>query len=246
MEQHERTAHDRCGGWEERKLEDVRCPHQALANLSFEAMLPPVNAIDWIRTARIVAFLLCFAICLPFGAAAQNHPTWPQNSDWDISPWVTGGLGYEHIESFSDGRVWSAGVTIARVITDEFGPNWLRGTVEYGFNLVPVIVFSKPQKVYGGGFDPIVVRWNVNKRRRFARYLEFVAGGIFTTDDVPPGKTSTFNFDLAVGPGVQIAARERQAVDIGLRFRHYSNAGLGAGNPSFNGLQLQLGYHWFK
>jgi hypothetical protein len=73
-----------------------------------------------------------------------------------------------------------------------------------------------------------------------------VAGGIFTTDDVPPGKTSTFNFELAVGPGLQIAARERQAVDIGLRFRHYSNAGLGANNPSFNGLQFQLGYHWFK
>src|SRR6266849_4902604 len=38
----------------------------------------------------------------------------------------------------------------------------------------------------------------------------------------------------------------RQSLDVGCRWLHISNANLGVRNPEFNGVEISLGYHWFK
>jgi hypothetical protein len=48
------------------------------------------------------------------------------------------------------------------------------------------------------------------------------------------------------GSGVVIAARQAQAFEIGCRRWHISDANLGTRNPEFNGIQVSLGWHWFK
>lgn len=203
-----------------------------------------LHALNGTRTGFYVLSLI---LCLIPGVAAQT-PTgdWPRNGNWDAAVWASGATGYERHQSFSDGQVWMAGVRLSRVLTDEIGPRWFRGNLEYGFDLVPVLVASKPQTIYGAGFDPIVLRYNFHRRRRFALYLEFAGGGFLTAGNFPPGNTSTFNFAPKAGSGIQLRTGHRQALDIGLRYCHYSNAELGTRNPAFNGLQVVIGYHWFR
>jgi hypothetical protein len=71
-------------------------------------------------------------------------------------------------------------------------------------------------------------------------------GTAFTTKNVPPGRTDNFNFTATAGPGVMIYTRSGQALTIALRYWHLSNANLGVANPSFNTLQIMLGYTWVK
>jgi hypothetical protein len=100
--------------------------------------------------------------------------------------------------------------------------------------------------VYGGGFDPLVLRWNFRRARRLARYAEVVGGAVITTSNVPLGDTSAFNFVAKVILGGQIRIAERQSLDLGVGYWHLSNAFLSSYNPSLNGFHLSLGYHWYK
>jgi lipid A 3-O-deacylase PagL len=195
--------------------------------------------------------MLCLVICLTVTVAAQAPPamrpdSWPMNGQWDFSIWGSTATGYEHIRSLGDGQISTAGFTLSRVISDEMGPGWCRGRLQYGFSLVPILAVSAPHGFFGGGFDPVVLRWNFDRRGRVAPYAEASGGAIITTRTFPYGDSSNFNFAAAVGPGLQVATGKRQALDLGIRYRHYSNAFLGTFNPSFNGVQFLVGFHWFK
>ena len=186
-------------------------------------------------------------LILVFHAAhAQEFPE-NQKGTWDVSPWIAGATGEETTNSFAQARIWSAGVFFGRVITGEVGRGWLRGNLEYGFNVVPVFVQTKIQTVHGGGFDPAILRWNSSHHtRRVAPYIELGGGAVATTSNLPPGATSSFNFMARGGGGVHVFTRKRQSLDIACRWWHISNANLGLQNPEFNGVQVSLGYHWFK
>ena len=91
---------------------------------------------------------------------------------------------------------------VGKVVTGEVGTSWLRGNLEYGFNLVPIFVTSKTERVYGGGFEPVVVRWISNHQfGRVAPYIELAGGTLFTTSNLPPGDTSSLNFTARGGGG---------------------------------------------
>jgi hypothetical protein len=165
---------------------------------------------------------------------------------WDIGIWIAGATGEEDRDSLTQAQVCIASLYAGRPITEQAGKSFLRGNLEYGFNVIPVFVTSRPHLIYGGGFEPIVLRWNFRRFGRFIPYIELAGGGLFTNSNFPAGNTSNFNFTTRGGGGVHIFAKRRQSWDIGLRFLHISNANLGDKNPQFNGLQVIFGYHWFK
>lgn len=102
-------------------------------------------------------------------------------------------------------------------------------------------------RVRGGGFDPVILRWNSSLHTaRVAPYIELSGGGVATTANLPPGNTSTFNFMAKAGGGIYLPAGDRHSLNIAFQWSHISNANLGARNPEFNGLQLRLGYRWYK
>lgn len=181
-------------------------------------------------------------------APAQEHvhPV-AQKGTWDISVWAAGATGEEQTDSFTEARIWTAGVFIGRMLTDEIGHGWRRGALEYGFDVAPLFVTSKNQRVHGGGFDPVILRWNFSQHAtRLAPYIELGGGGVATTSNLPAGDTSSFNFVTRGGGGIHIFTRDRQSLEVGCRWLHISNANLGVRNPEFNGIQVSLGYHWFK
>jgi hypothetical protein len=188
-------------------------------------------------------FILLF---LPTTSWAQaDSPAGPKQN-WDISVWIAGETGEEVSHSFAQTQILTGGVFVGRAVTAEFGQEWRRGALELGADLIPLFVQFRPDRRYGGGFEPVVLRWNSSLRRRFAPYIEIAGGGTLTNLNLPVGNTSKVNFTARAGIGIQLFRANRRSVDIGCRWSHISNANLGTQNPGFNGIQVSLGYHWHK
>lgn len=131
------------------------------------------------------------------------------------------------------------------MLTGEIGTGWRRGRFEYGFGLMPIFLQLRPEHSYGGGFEPVVLRWNSSLRMKsFRPSIKLAGGAVHTNSNFPAGDTSAFNFTASGGGGIQIFNANRQSWDIGCHWWHISNANLGVRNPGLNGIQLSSAYHW--
>lgn len=141
---------------------------------------------------------------------------------------------------------WMGGVRFGRVLTAAHGPGWLRGTLQWSMNAVPIFVISNLQSAYGAEFDPIVWRWNFKHRGTTAPYFEMAGGIALTNAKIPVGDTSRFNIVPKIGFGWQIFQQRQSSIDVGVNAWHLSNAWTAPRNPSANGIQLTIGYDWFR
>jgi len=191
--------------------------------------------------------VLLLLVFLSSRAFAQNLPPLERAGSWDFSVWTAGETGAENTYSFTEAQIWSAGVFVGRVITRERGEGWRRGSLEYGFDFVPVFRTFGNQSNHGLGGHPLILRWNFAPRTpRLSHYIEVAGGALSTKVNLPPGDTSSFNFTAKAGAGLYLWTRRRQALDMGLHWSHISNGNLGSSNPDYTGLQLTVAYHWFK
>ena len=190
-----------------------------------------------------IQVLLPLFLLRPAHSQTRSDP----QKNWDLSVWVAGATGEEHLNSFSEAQIFSAGMFIGKILTGEMGSGWRRGRFEYGVSVIPIFRQPRPQPIFGGGFEPMILRWNSSLRAsRVSPYIELGGGGVLTNANFPSGDTSSFNFTARGGGGIQIYTKPRQSVDLACRWWHISNANLGVRNPEFNGIQISVGYHWFK
>ena len=192
----------------------------------------------------VVTALLCLLL-LPHPAHSQAGLE--THHDWDFSVFVAGGTGEEHLNSFSEAQIFTAGVFVGKILTDEIGKGWRRGRFEYGVDVIPVFRQFRPQTIWGGGLEPVILRWHSSLHAsRSAPFIELAGGALRTNANFPTGDTSAFNFTARGGGGVEIFTHPHRSVEIACRWAHISNANLGVKNPEFNGVQVSIGYHWFK
>lgn len=206
----------------------------------------------WLRFARSQHWLwlaVVLGVVTMFGARCDLHAQSPpeiQNHSLDFSGWAAGATGEEGFNSFAESQIFTAGVFVGIPLTSEMGDSWYRGRLQYGADFIPVFVQLTP-RISGIGFDPVILRWISSARRgRVVPFIELGGGGLHTNRNFPRGDTSTFNFMARGGGGVQIATRRAQSLEIACRWWHISNANLGDRNPEFNGIQVSVGWHWFK
>lgn len=204
---------------------------------------------DALRFCSASSFCGIFLFLLTASGFAHSqtldHGT--QNAKWDSGVWIAGETGEETSNSFAQAQIWTAGLLAGRTVTDEAGSGWRRGRLEYAADFVPVFETYGNQRTHGIGFDPVILRWNSSLHTsRVSPYIELSGGGVWTPVNLPPGRTSNFNFMAKGGGGFYLKTRPRQAVDVGLRWSHISNANLGADNYEFNGIQFSVGYHWYR
>jgi len=145
-----------------------------------------------------------------------------------------------------DTDIWMGGIRYGRILTIPRGKGWVRGALEWDFGLVPLFVVSHPQPAYGFEVDPVEFRWNFVRTGKAAPYFEMAGGIVVTNSKIPPGDTSTLNIVPKIGVGWQIFTRPQRSFEVSLCAWHLSNAWIAPRNPSINGLQLTIGYHWFK
>jgi hypothetical protein len=195
---------------------------------------------------RVSGLLLLVVSALSCPVLAQSNPE-SQNQAWDLSVWAAGATGEENTNSFSEAGIFSAAIFVGHAVTSEIGRGWRRGTFEFGADFVPIFVQFTPQRISGTAFDPVILRWNSSLHHgRGAAFVELGGGAIHTRINFPQGDTSTFNFMARAGGGILISTRHAQALEIACRWWHISNANLGTRNPEFNGIQVSVGWHWFK
>jgi Lipid A 3-O-deacylase (PagL) len=202
---------------------------------------------DRVQTAYPFVILVTVLLLLCYAPAQENSAVLVKKGSWDFAIWTAGATGEENRNSFKEAQIWTAGFSVGKVLTEQTGKGWLRGSLEYGFNLIPIFVTFGSQTVHGGGFEPVLFRWSSTHHvGRVVPYIELAGGAVFTNSNLPPGDTSSFNFTAKGGGGIHIITRPRRSFDLGCRWWHISNANVGVRNPEFNGLQVTLGYHWFR
>jgi hypothetical protein len=143
---------------------------------------------------------------------------------------------------------FGAELHIGRVLTGEHGEGWLRGSLEWDFNVIPVaLYFVNGRTYYMGGFEAVDPRWNFTRlSKRMVPFFGFDGGMLFGPNKFPPGDTSQFNFTAALDLGTHLFTRRRQSFDTTVRLHHLSNAESGHYNPGVPlSIQLMLGYTWY-
>ncbi|HZC23979.1 MAG TPA: acyloxyacyl hydrolase [Candidatus Binatia bacterium] len=181
---------------------------------------------------------LLLVSALLIGSCYCLAQTGPEQGGHEIQIWAGGG------HSVSGGRgntgAFNAGLRYGWILTDLHLPSFLRGRFEYAVDAVPVfLIFQPANTAYGVGFDPLGLKWNFQRRRRFSPYLELTGGVVFTDHNVPTG-TNTVNFMDQAALGTHILGAKRN-VSLELRYMHISNAGLATPNPGINTVQVRLG-----
>jgi lipid A 3-O-deacylase len=183
-------------------------------------------------------FSLFAIVFLLLGSSLCISQTGPEQGGHEFQVWAGGG------HSVSGGRghtgAFNAGLRFGWILTGPHLPGFLRGRFEYALDAVPLfLVFQLPHTAYGAGFDPLVLKWNFERRGRLSPYLELTGGTLFTNHDVPTG-TNTVNFTDQAALGVHILGPKRN-LSLELRYMHISNAGLATPNPGVNTVQVRLG-----
>ena len=162
----------------------------------------------------------------------------PSKGDWDLGVYVAGGPSVEG--GTRDTEVFSARARLGKVLTAEHGRGFLRGNFEYAIDVVPLYLVFQQTTVYGGGFDPLILKWNFAGNHRETPYFELGGGTLFTTHEVPPG-TSAVNFRTHASLGLRLPTK----LTFEVRYEHISNAGLAVPNPGINTVQFVLGFSRF-
>ena len=164
---------------------------------------------------------------------------------WDLGVFGGGGIGL-FTASYTKYAIF--GVHIGRVLTQDHFQGWKRGNFEYAAEFMPAIWIYEPAgKVYGGSFNPIILKWNFTANKKIIPYILLDGSGLVTERDVPVGDTSYFNFMAGGSGGVHIMTGRKQALTLESRWLHISNANLGTYNPQLvSNFMFTVGYTWLK
>lgn len=92
-------------------------------------------------------------------------------------------------------------------------------------------VFLQRKRTYGSGLSPVGFRANFYPDSKVQPFLSTDGGFIYFTDRVLSPQGSQFMYTIDFGGGLQIFRKQRQAVTIGYRYQHLSNANISLHNP---------------
>ncbi len=197
--------------------------------------------------------LLTFFVLLTLGAPAilgQSAPL-PVGADqgpergheWEI--WTGAGgdpIGTPKVTLGNS--IWTVGARYGWVLTDAHGPGLLRGRFEYAVDALPVVmVFQPGGPAYGFGFNPWIMKWNFEPRRRISPYIEVGGGLLITTRQVPLG-ANNFNFTPSGAIGVNLL-RGKYHWSIDFRYFHVSDAQITPFNPGTDTFGFRVGFGTF-
>ena len=87
------------------------------------------------------------------------------------------------------------------------------------------------KRTYGSGISPVGFQSDFFPSRRVQPFLSGNGGAIYFTDHVLSPEGSRFMYTVDFGCGVNIFRKPREAVAIGYRYQHLSNANISEHNP---------------
>jgi hypothetical protein len=91
--------------------------------------------------------------------------------------------------------------------------------------------FTQRKRTYGSGISPVGFRASFFPESRVQPFLSTDGGFIYFIDRVLSPQGSQFMYTIDFGGGVQIFYKQRQAISLGYRYQHLSNANISHHNP---------------
>jgi lipid A 3-O-deacylase len=209
------------------------------------------------KAVVIVSLILMLAALAP--AQDYVHSTFG-SEPLELGAW--GGYG-NGVGKAGDWRFAEAGARFGKVLTGEIGSGCLRGNFEFSGDAIPLFLVRQPEivllspnnfvrtgrtkTIYGGGINPIVMKWNFTRGKRIAPFAGIDGGALFTSQDMPEPDTSTTNFVSGAEFGAHFFRSDKRAITLSGHVLHISNASIGNHNPGLNTtFHFRLGYTWFK
>ena len=153
---------------------------------------------------------------------------------WEFGGWAGEAANKAGGEGFGRTLITMAGFEAGRVVYRTPRERGQERSLSYMVQIQPLFLVTRRQGAYGGGFSPVGVKWNFAPRGRYRPDVQFDGGGMFTQENVPPGRTSSFTFTVAAGPGVVVAFTAQSSAQRRIEHWHLSNANLGARNHRSN------------
>ena len=106
--------------------------------------------------------------------------------------------------------------------------------------------FNLRQRAYGSGLSPEGFQLDLLPCHRVQPFFSQDGGFIYFADRVLSPQGSRFMYTVDLGVGVNIFRRGRQAVTIGYRYQHLSNANISDHNPGTDANTFYVGVSRFR
>lgn len=134
-----------------------------------------------------------------------------------------------------------------RVLAD-----WDSLSLEYTLDIFPVAVVSEPDRVrrgnstiYGAGLSPLGLKLNLGQQSWIKPFVAASVGVLYFERDVPVPRSSRFNFTPELGLGVQFFLARKNALTVGYKLHHMSNANSSRNNPGMDSHVIYAGFSFF-
>jgi hypothetical protein len=110
----------------------------------------------------------------------------------------------------------------------------------------PTDRFHQRKRTYGSGISPVGFQANFLPSHRVQPFVSTNGGGIYFYNRVLSPDGSRFMYTIDFGCGINIFRKARQAVTIGYRYQHLSNANISLHNPGTDANTLYVGVSRFR
>jgi hypothetical protein len=218
-------------------------------------------ALQTIFRIAVALFFLCCLFSIPTRAQTSPDPDPPVN---EFGVWAAVSLNTAHVFGITGGeQIYALGFRYARTIYDKPSTS-----LQYTLDLVPANIVREftfvscgtPSRlgficptgrevVYGGGINPVGLKMNFRRQRKFQPYIGANGGFVTSVRPVPvdtPGGTQ-YNYTFDAGGGLEIFSQNRRSSwKFGYRFQHISNAYRRNFNPGLDNNQFFIAYSFFK
>jgi hypothetical protein len=106
--------------------------------------------------------------------------------------------------------------------------------------------YTQRKRTYGSGLSPVGFQTDFFPTRRVQPFLSTDGGAIYFMDRVLSPQGSRFMYTIDFGAGVNVFRKARQAVSIGYRYQHLSNANISLHNPGMDANTFYVSVSRFK
>jgi hypothetical protein len=110
----------------------------------------------------------------------------------------------------------------------------------------PGPLYHERKRVYGSGVSPVGFQWDFLPLRRVQPFFSGDGGFIYFSDRVLNPEGSRFMYTIDYGAGFNIFHHKNQAITIGYRYQHLSNANISHHNPGTDANTFYVGISRFK
>lgn len=111
---------------------------------------------------------------------------------------------------------------------------------------LPLSLYNQRTRVYGSGLSPVGIELDARPLSRFQPYFRGNGGFIYFSDRVLSAQGSQFMYTIGPDVGFNIYRHKRQAVSVGWRYTHLSNANISMHNPGTDANVFYVGISRFR